>query len=770
MISSKTLQSTLKYSQDSVWTNTFQMDLHANTQIYMLSLKVKPMPPSEESFIKEELLKIAAKTLEKLTGAVVFPTGDVVYCLKPLKSEEVEVATHEKGYVMVAIPTNQTFLLSEKSQEANRLLSVVLKNYMEKAGYAENGKRSCYFNNQKQPYTLHERGISVMPGFKMHIDRYLDGLIRLNIDTVFRISSTYPIYNELHDAITDARDKDGAKAKFISENIIGKSFSVKNDMKKMVLIHGVDSKVTFSSPSPVAGYSNMRAYLEDKFKHKLTKSDQPILFNEKKRKLDGLTSTIRTHYPSEILYALGLKNEQKKDFRLMNELAEFTKHKPDEKKSKIMDFSKSLKMICNEIGLKMSEQPKSSMKCKVLSAPTVEVRNNHKHKCDDGIIFFKQHIYDEAAKLEKFAIVYESDYDFADTFWANLQQEMEKIGAPAKEEPLWLECPQHPTLATYKQLITDAKKEGCTMVILLISKKTGETLYKGIKEFADIKAQVLTQCVKVHPSVNTKRGFFQKLGYQICSKIGYPLWIIEKPRGLEPKEKTIIIGADVYHQKGKESVAAVVSTLDQHYSKFCSVSSVQPSKGQEIMTNMADLVKECIETFKQKNKFLPKRILLYRDGVGDNMFDLVKTHELGLIKSMLEKEYGQSAPKLTMIIVTKRISKKIIKETNQGGKNPASGTILDVGIVQNDLEFFMIAQNVTSGTANPTRYQVLVNECGYDSDALEAMTYYQTFGYYNWSGAVKVPAVCQYAHKLAYHVGENYKQASRFMKQYLYYL
>lgn len=765
----------MKLSQGSVWTNTFQMDLKRDAKVYLVSLQIKPTLPKEESFLFGEMLIPAAKKLTELTGASVFPTGDVVYCLKALNQEEVVVATHTKGYTMLARSTNQNFSVSDQCQEANRFLSVVLKTYMEQTGYSENGKRSCYFNNEIQPYLIAGRGISVMPGYKMHIDRYLDGSIRLNIDTVFRISSTQSIYHELNLALQDSRDKDAAKSRFISENIIGKSFSVQNDMKKMILIHGVDSKISLTASSPVAGYSNMKAYLEDKYKCKLTKSDQPILYNEKKKRIEGIDPTtkknftlVKTHYPSEILFALGLKNSQTKDFRLMNEIAEYTKHKPHEKKSMIMNFSNSLKMICSDIGLKISAQPKSSMNCKVLSAPSVEVRN-HSHHCKDGIIFFNEPIYSKEAKLDDFAIIYESDYDFADSFWASLKSEFTKIGAPAKE-PMWIECPPNPSLADFKSLISEAKGQKCKIAILLISKKTGDLHYKGIKEHADIKVQMLTQCVKVNPAKLAQRSFFTKLAYQICSKLGFPLWIIEKPAGLEAKHKTMIVGADVYHQRGKESVAALIATMDSNYSKFCSVSRVQPAKGQEIMTNMAEMLKECIETFKSKAKFLPKRILLYRDGVGDNMFDLVKENEVGMIKTMLEKEYGDEAPKLTMVIVTKRISKKIIKETTQGVANPTSGTIVDTGIVQNALEFFMIAQNVTSGTANPTRYQVLVNECGYAGDVLEAMTYFQTFGYYNWSGAVKVPAVCQYAHKLAYHVGENYRQASPFMKLSLYYL
>ena len=38
---------------------------------------------------------------------------------------------------------------------------------------------------------------------------------------------------------------------------------------------------------------------------------------------------------------------------------------------------------------------------------------------------------------------------------------------------------------------------------------------------------------------------------------------------------------------------------------------------------------------------------------------------------------------------------------------------------------------------------------------MQALTYKLCHLYYNWPGTVRVPMVCQYAHKLAYLVGES---------------
>lgn len=49
-------------------------------------------------------------------------------------------------------------------------------------------------------------------------------------------------------------------------------------------------------------------------------------------------------------------------------------------------------------------------------------------------------------------------------------------------------------------------------------------------------------------------------------------------------------------------------------------------------------------------------------------------------------------------------------------------------------------------------------------DALAELTYNQCYGYYNWTGAVRVPACLQYANKFAKQcseIGEEYAQEEK---------
>lgn len=772
----------VKTQQMQVWTNHFNLDLDLNIRVYQLSLQCKPVLPKQQAFLLPRFVSANKKRLSQVFKTdYYFVTGDVVYSLQPL-AEETYLGDVE-DFAVWAKSTGEEFTLKEmftlqaKSPEIIRFLNVVLKVYMEGQGFNEYGKRSTYFSKDAKPFKL-EKGISILAGFKMTIDKYLDNTVKLNIDTSFRISSTYSIFQEFTDAVAYATDKDAARSRFTSDNIIGKSFSILNDLNRMVRIVGVDPTKNLRSPSPVEGFKTMREYLEHKFGCVLKESNQFLCFSETKKRLPvqgnaNKKETIaeRIYFPSEILYALGLKDSHKKDFHLMKKVAEITKMRPDEKMKSILGCAKLFKSICSGIGMGTSKVAQTPVESKVLTAPDFTIRQGSK-RSKNGIIYFNEEIYSTDAQLKDWAIVYECGDKYLDDFYLEMTDSMKKLGVKV-EEPYLYAMPNKPKLNDFKEAIDEVKSQGYKFVMLMISKFSGETHYKKVKEYADLQAQILTQVTIVNDKVFSKRGYFDKINFQICSKLGYPLWVVEKPPGLDIKSPmTMIMGADVYHSKGNESVTAVVGTLNQHYSKYVSLSNVQPKRGQEIMNQIADMVIECVEEFKAVNKKVPKRILFFRDGVGDQMIDLVKRHELEKIKSGLEAKFPNEVPKITFVLVTKRISEKILEGTAESLQisNPRSGTIVSAQIIKNSMEFFMMAQNVTEGTANPTRYQVVLNECEYTPDVLHHITFFQAFNYYGWSGAVKVPAVCQYAHKLAYHVGENYRQSNKFMKLNLFYL
>ena len=154
-----------------------------------------------------------------------------------------------------------------------------------------------------------------------------------------------------------------------------------------------------------------------------------------------------------------------------------------------------------------------------------------------------------------------------------------------------------------------------------------------------------------------------------------------------------------------------------------------------------------------------------------NQVSHVMEHEVMRLKDTASKVRSDYSPKITFIIVSKRINTRFFK---MGGKpsNPPSGTIVDdVVTLPERYDFFLVSQSVRQGTVNPTSYNVIKDTSGLKPNHLQKLTYKLTHLYYNWPGTVRVPAPCQYAHKLAFLVGESlHKEPSEQLEQVLYYL
>ena len=122
-----------------------------------------------------------------------------------------------------------------------------------------------------------------------------------------------------------------------------------------------------------------------------------------------------------------------------------------------------------------------------------------------------------------------------------------------------------------------------------------------------------------------------KILLQMNAKIGLPLWLTPKPAGLD--NKTMLIGVDIYKKliksnnkkdSSKNSCIGFVSTLDAQFSKFFSKILIA-KPGLEVCNQLGVLIKQAVKQFFLYNKkeYLPERIIVFRDGVGEGQLEAV---------------------------------------------------------------------------------------------------------------------------------------------------
>lgn len=86
-------------------------------------------------------------------------------------------------------------------------------------------------------------------------------------------------------------------------------------------------------------------------------------------------------------------------------------------------------------------------------------------------------------------------------------------------------------------------------------------------------------------------------------------------------------------------------------------------------------VRKAILAFREKHGALPRKVIIYRGGVGDGDIPYVKDTEVKNLEQNLKKMYDDAEQKLEMafMIVTKKINARIF----DGERNPVCGTVVD---------------------------------------------------------------------------------------------
>ncbi len=267
-----------------------------------------------------------------------------------------------------------------------------------------------------------------------------------------------------------------------------------------------------------------------------------------------------------------------------------------------------------------------------------------------------------------------------------------------------------------------------------------------------VASQVVT-CSKVIGKPQKHRTFATKVLMQMVAKLGNDLWHVSIPM-----KNIMVIGFDTYHDtinKGK-SWGAFVASLNNVQSRYFSDVS-RHETATEMSDKMKPMFMAALNKYREVNGCLPARIFVYRDGVGDGQLQHVFDHEVKMMREALHDL--DPKPKLTFTVVSKRINTKFFKSSGKQHFNPPSGTVVDdVVTLPERYDFFLISQSVRQGTVNPTSYNVIYDMNNLPPDRMQQFTYKLTHLYYNWCGTVRVPAVCQYAHKLAYLVGNTLHQ------------
>ncbi|KAI0917033.1 hypothetical protein AcW2_007273 [Taiwanofungus camphoratus] len=161
-----------------------------------------------------------------------------------------------------------------------------------------------------------------------------------------------------------------------------------------------------------------------------------------------------------------------------------------------------------------------------------------------------------------------------------------------------------------KTIVDNLNPQRKPSFVLVLLSGVDKHIYPGIKRLGDKQDQYFSN---VALKVNTKLG-----GINHSLNPQSMTWLRE--------EKTMLVGIDVTHPgpgsvEGTPSIAAVVASVDDDFAHFpASLALQKPDWNKDAKEMVEDLTRMMVERlllYQQRNKCLPERVHVFRDGVSE---------------------------------------------------------------------------------------------------------------------------------------------------------
>lgn len=752
--------------------NYAAVTLPGTTKIHQYHVSFNP--PIESIKVKCALIFSLSETIGNVScfdGGMLFITKQlpkdpmVCYTNRTYDNQKIEV---KFKYTCEAHSTSPQFL-----QIANRLLKKVQMNLDMKQ------IRDHYFN-LSLAVKIQKHKLEVMPGFSTSILTYDSGAL-LNLDIVHKILRMDTFLDCMYDLYNNCRQDQFQEVCF--KKYVGTIVLTKHNNKT----YKVDDISWNSRPNDTFEKNGAPISYVDYYKQhwniQIRDMDQPLLITKPtERDVRGGKKENIFLIP-ELCTITGLSEEARSDFGIMKDLAVHTRIGPDKRRETMENFLNQINRspkVKEVLGpWNMTIQPKlMDVPARELRAERLEARDSQGRpypidydiKSADWSRAMRDINLLNPVHMESWLMIYPSRSSREASSLADCLTRVGNGMGMKIAKPTSIEISQDRNEA-YLQAITQNLNPRIQIVVTVVSNNKKDR-YDAIKKSCCIDHPVPSQVV-VQRTLAKQQGLMSvatKIAIQMNCKMGGEVW-----GSTIPVEGLMIVGLDAYHDslhKG-QSVGAMVATLNRQCTRYFCKTEMHESK-IETMRNFTVLLTGALKKYVEVNKAQPSRIIVFRDGVGDGQLASVFQSEKEQLDQALRQVGGEAFnPGITYIVVKKRIGTRLFLPDNRGNlSNPQPGTIVDCAITKPSwYDFYLVSQSVRQGTVTPTSYNVLFDSSGLQADHIQRLAYKLTHLYFNWQGTIRVPAPCQYAHKLAFLQGQSlHREPDAYLSDKLFFL
>jgi aubergine-like protein len=534
--------------------------------------------------------------------------------------------------------------------------------------------------------------------------------------------------------------------KEIRDELIGRSFKVsyakRNYKIDDVLFDRSPKLQTFNYEGETI---NLIKYYEEAKKLKIRDPNQPLILV---RKTDSQGDPLSLYFVPELCFLAGLDDEAIKDGRFMRELANYTKLEPSNRVNKTNEFIDLLKNPgskekCEAYGIEV--RPLKNLFTAYYMKETKLIAGGGKPiKANEKLFPVLEKI-----PMRNWLCFYEkSNYNDAENLYNTLAKASKGYGLKI-DEPEWIEMPNKATYQDWADTADDyfgrGKKREFDFVVFLLGKN--DRMYAQLKRHSLCINGYVSQVVKAK-TLQKKGGTMSvcsKILLQLNAKLGGVSYKASMDKTIEDR-KLMVIGVDSSHIKGKRTGVGMVATINDTFTEFFNKEVIikEENYKEQLQYCVSTFIEEAVTAYNNKNKELPKGIIIYRQGVSLQQKEYLKT-EIGQIDMTCKTK------KILYyyILVNTKTTFKFFEKSNRGYTNPGSGLLVIDGVTnRNFFEFYIQPQEVTQGSATPTCFHVAYGNLDFP-EIIPKFTFDLCHIYSNWQGTVRIPNVIKAAEKLS---------------------
>uniref|UniRef100_A0A182MUF5 Protein piwi n=1 Tax=Anopheles culicifacies TaxID=139723 RepID=A0A182MUF5_9DIPT len=750
--------------------NYFKLLKRVDWTLYHYQVEFVPTCPSPrltQSLVNEH---------KKLLGGFVFDGVQLFTACKLSSDELVLHSQHDRTGDKYELHIQRVAVVDMTDETGLQVLNLILRRAMNGLNLQLVG-RNLYDAAAKIP--IREYHIELWPGYMTSIRQHEnDVLVCCEIaHKTMRMQTCYDILRECQRHDRNFKD---AFRRAVLGCVVLTGYN-----NKTYTIHDVTFETTPESTFDTKnGKISFLDYYKNKYNLRIRDAYQPMLLSRAKKKDTRSGDSELMALVPELCQMTGLTDSMRSDFKMMRAMADHTRLNPDRRIERLETFNRRLqtspesqevlKVWQMELDRRLVELPGRLLPQEMIFFSTtsngVQAGENA-----DWTAHFRDNPMFATVRLSRWYLVVPGRCqreagDFLNCMITAARGMRFEI-SNCEMVPMPDDNP-----GTYIRTLDAIINKDPQMIMCVVSNNKSDR-YTAIKKKCCVDRAIPTQ-VMVQKTITPKSGNVRtlmsvatKVVIQMNCKLGGVPWKVKIPlNGL------MTIGFDVCHDsKDKsKSFGAMVATLDHDNRgtpKFFSTVS-HHSNGEEISNYLPLNTVKALNEYRREFGELPKRIIFYRDGVSDGQLQYIYDHEVRSLVEKLGQIYKSAGIEqevlLTFFIVNKRINTRFFDHR----LNPRPGTVVDnVVTLPQRTDFYLVSQSVKQGTVSPTAYNVIYDTSGLKIDHLQMLSYKQCHLYYNWSGTTRVPAVCQYAHKLSFLVGQYLHQSpSNMLEKKLYFL